>query len=106
MHTRTPHPVGRLLGLARRSGQVTMGLRATVSAAKTRSLGIVLLAKDSSPRTARELREASGATPVVMVESMDELGGFLGLGPVAAAGVRRGALAAEIRRVAGESKRG
>jgi ribosomal protein L7Ae-like RNA K-turn-binding protein len=102
MGTEIPEPIARMLGLARRAREVTVGLRSTTRAAERHTLRIILLAADASARTAAELRRASGATPVVVMGSMEELGALVGAAPVAVVGVRHGALALQIGRLAGK----
>ncbi|MCU0610739.1 MAG: ribosomal L7Ae/L30e/S12e/Gadd45 family protein [Candidatus Eisenbacteria bacterium] len=91
--------IGRLLGLARRSGAATLGLRATTAGAEQRKLAIVVLAGDASARTARVVRRMCGATPLIQGGTMERLGELMGMPPVAVAGVRHGALAAQILRL-------
>ncbi|MBN1426599.1 ribosomal L7Ae/L30e/S12e/Gadd45 family protein [Candidatus Fermentibacteria bacterium] len=92
--------IGRLLGLARRAHGLTVGLRATLRALQHRRLAVIIVADDASARTVAELRGATGATPVVVMGSMAQLGGWVGAAAVAVLGVRRGTLAAQILRLA------
>ncbi|MEM1023289.1 MAG: DUF448 domain-containing protein [Myxococcota bacterium] len=75
------------LGLARRAGKLVIGLE-EVSAALGRSASsVVVLSRDASERTARQVRKAAGTVPVLRFGSSESFGARLGRGPTAVLGV-------------------
>lgn len=66
----------QLLGIARRAGKLALGSEAAGEAVRARRAGLVLLASDLSPRTARAVSaetERSGAKAAAIRPKMDEL---------------------------------
>lgn len=81
--------VSRLIGLARRCGRLVSGEAAVREAVRRGRAGLLVLAEDAAPRTARSFRELAraGAVPVITCGSRDELGRLLGSTPRAVAAV-------------------
>jgi ribosomal protein L7Ae-like RNA K-turn-binding protein len=71
----------QLLGLARRAGKLALGGEAAGEAVRGERAGLVLLASDLAPRTARDVSaaaEQSGAKAVTIRPTMDEIARALG----------------------------
>lgn len=71
----------QLLGIARRAGKLALGGDAAGEALRGKRAGLVLLASDLSPRTARAVSaaaEQSGAKAVAIRPAMDELARAVG----------------------------
>lgn len=89
----SPQVLG-LLRLGRRSGALTLGLRATLRAAAHSRVALAILAYDASARTQAAVRARVRTVQVDM--SMEALGQALGTAPVAVVGVRAGPLASHL----------
>jgi ribosomal protein L7Ae-like RNA K-turn-binding protein len=88
-----------LLGLAQRAGAVVKGTDATRSALRRGQARLVILATDGSETQQEKVLPLASAqgVPWRRLGSMDELGGALGTGPLAAVAVTERAFAGEIR---------
>ena len=88
-----------LLGLARRARSVTIGSRETRKAVRRGELRLVLLASDGSERDRERLLRLveEAQVPSRIVALREELGAWVGEGPVAVLGIRDPNLAAAVR---------
>ena len=88
-----------LLGLARRARSVSIGSRETRAAMRRGEVRLVLLAADGSERDGDRLRrlcEESGV-PARTISTREELGAWIGQGPVAVLGIVDPNLATAVR---------
>ena len=87
-----------LLGLARRARSVTVGSRETRSGLRRGEIRLVLLASDGSARDRERLVRLTkeSRVPARTVGSREELGSWIGQGPVAVLGVQDPNLAAAV----------
>ena len=92
-----------LLGLAQRAGAVVKGTDATRNALRKGVAQLVILATDGSKTQQEKVLPLALARGVTWIRlgSMDELGGALGAGPLAAVAVTGSRLAGEIRKRSG-----
>lgn len=89
-----------LLGLARRAGAVAKGTGAARQALRKGEARLLIVATDGSETQREKVVPAAQAQGVPWIRwgSMDDLGGALGTGPVAAVAVTRDGFAGEIRK--------
>ena len=69
--------ISGMLGLCRKAGKLVLGFDITVDAIVKKNARLVLLAKDASPRTAREINKAAQEASLparVLPLTMDEIG--------------------------------
>jgi ribosomal protein L7Ae-like RNA K-turn-binding protein len=92
--------IQRLLGLARKAGSTALGLRAAEKSMLRGHCRLVLIARDASARTSRIVRRHAGQIPMVVVESQEMLGGWLGVPPVAVVAISQKDLAKAIEEAA------
>jgi ribosomal protein L7Ae-like RNA K-turn-binding protein len=88
-----------LLGLARRARTVTVGSRETRKAMRRGEIRLVLLASDGSERDRERLVRLTNESrvPHRTVGTREELGSWVGGGPVSVLGLRDPNLAAAVR---------
>jgi ribosomal protein L7Ae-like RNA K-turn-binding protein len=88
-----------LLGLARRARTVTVGSRETRAALRRGEVRLVLLASDGSERDRERLLRLleEARVPSRMLATREQLGAWIGQGPVAVLGLRDPNLAAAVR---------
>ena len=87
----------QLLGLARRSGELLVGMDAVSSAAGTSDF-VLVMAEDVSPRSARKAEEAAHPeATTIRFSSMGKLGSMLGRTDVGVLGLRRSTLAERLK---------
>jgi ribosomal protein L7Ae-like RNA K-turn-binding protein len=88
-----------LLGLARRAREVAIGSRETRSALRKGRIALVLLAGDGSSRDGERLKRIADeeGVPVRTVSTREELGSWVGFGPVSVLGLTDRRLAAALR---------
>jgi ribosomal protein L7Ae-like RNA K-turn-binding protein len=88
-----------LLGLARKAGSVLIGSRETRDGLRRRTVRLVLVASDGSPRDRQRLERVAreSRTPLVVVGTREELGQGVGRGPIAVVGLTNANLAAAVR---------
>jgi ribosomal protein L7Ae-like RNA K-turn-binding protein len=91
--------IGRLLGLGRKARSVTVGSRETRDRLRRGEVRLVLLAEDGSPRDRKRLTRAAAesAVPARRLATREELGAWLGLGPVSVLGLTDPHLAGAVR---------
>lgn len=75
------------LGLARRAGRAAVGTRAVLTAARSRRLEALVVARDASPNAIERVRGVARGVPVVKCGTREMLGLAIGRGPVAVVGV-------------------
>ena len=92
-----------LLGLAQRAGVVVKGTDATRNALRRGTARLVILATDGSESQQEKVLPLASArgVPWVRMGSMNELGGALGTGPLAAVAVTGSRFVEEIRKRVG-----
>jgi len=97
-----------ILGLARRSGGVALGIPAVRRAIDAGEARLVVLARDASPTQIRKLGRLEDRTGlrVVEVEDGERLGAAMGHGPLSAAAVTRPAFADRIAECFAGQQRG
>ncbi len=76
-----------LVGLARRAGTLSIGLRATMKSLNKKRCKAVLLSNDASPRTLKNVIRCAEGVAVLPVEDMQLLGAWLGGSPTAVVGI-------------------
>lgn len=84
------------LGLARRAGRAAVGTRAVMTAARSRRLEALIVARDASPHALERVRGAARGVPIVRCGTRETLGLAIGRGPVAVVGVTDRELARRI----------
>ena len=79
--------IERLVGIGRRSGGIRIGTRSSVDSIHRNQCRVLLVARNASPRSKKHLRREAAGIPVIMVDSDEILGSWIGMNAVAAIAV-------------------
>ena len=79
--------IERLVGIGRRSGGIRIGTRSALDSIQRKQCRVLLVARNASPRTQKHLRREAAGIPVIMVDSDEILGSWIGMNAVAAIAV-------------------
>lgn len=99
--------VETLLGFARRAGALEYGFAASSRAVKAGEIACLLVARDASPRTKRNMEAIAGTIPLVCYGEKKELGQKLGAnGEVAVLAVKEGQFARQLLQLTAKNRIG
>lgn len=79
--------IGRLVGIGRRSGGIRIGVRGSIDSIHRNQCRLLLIARNASSRTTRILHREAEGIPILLVDSEEILGSWLGMNAVASVSV-------------------